>query len=160
MNLYFLAVAIVAVLGIVATEEVRIAAVRVDLRHAKAQLEDAQLALETYRLDAAAEVARRLRDNAEREAAKQKELDDARQDYARRLGAIHARRLRNTAPSASNSSTVSAPARREPRAVDATADDNGLPRCVREDRRTELEVLLAEADINTAKLIECQRSIR
>lgn len=138
-------------------QEVRLMYLRHEITQSRTDQREAEQALADYQTAATRELARRLLENVALETKRQKELDDARQSYQNRVDAINARWMRDASPAASRDKrAVPATALSGARAVDGAANSNQLPRCVRADRRSEFEHLLREADINTAKLLECQ----
>lgn len=158
-SLYIVIAGFVLAFAVGIAQEVRLAGMRIAVHHAQAAQAQAQGELSDYQIAAAAEIARRLRENEAIEARSKQEIADARQDYARRLGAIDARGLRQQqAPAAGGRRALPAPAAAGGRAVDGAPDGGRLPLCVGADRGPALDALLREADINTAKLIACQGS--
>lgn len=158
MNLYVIGAAFVIAMCVAGAQEIRISMLRHELSQARGLQQSAENALADYQRAASAELARRLADNAVIEMRQRKELDEARQSYDKRLAAINARWLRVRPPAAGHVRAVPAAAEPSARAVDGAAEPDRLPLCVRGDRGPDLEAILREAEVNTAKLIECQRS--
>lgn len=139
-------------------QELRLASARLSLRHCEAAQAQARQELEDYQRAASAEIAKRLQENAAIETARKEEVANARQDYARRIDAINARWLRKP-PAAGDSGAMPSAGIGQGGAVDGAPGDYGLPRCIREDRRAELEALLREAEVSAAKLLQCQKHL-
>ncbi len=158
MNLlYVIGAVLLAGVCVAGAQEIRIVALGHELRQAREGRQEAQDALAAYQEAASTELARRLAENAVLEMRQRKEIDDARQSYEKRLAAINARGLRLRPPAAGDLRPVPAAAAPGGGAMDGPSLGDGFPLCVRADRGPELANLLREAEVNTAKLIECQR---
>lgn len=171
-SLYFLAAGVLMAALVGITEEFRLHALRGDVHRAQQAQHQAEEDLKDYQVAAAGELARRLVDNTATETRAKQEIANARQDYEERTAAIDKRWGKRVADSDARlvrrEQAAAATGRRLPvsaapvpgeRTVDDSADSDGLQRCLPEARRAAIEDLMHEADVNTAKLLECQRRI-
>jgi hypothetical protein len=158
MNLLYVIVALgIAWIVSVGAQQFRIERLQSQVTACRADVTRAKAALVEYQVAASNELIRRISENAATEQRLQKELDDATAAYDHRVADINARWLRSKAQAASHRPRTMSQATGAARArMDAAAQCDRLPRCIREDRRSDFEALLREAEINTAKLIACQ----